>query len=74
MRAVAVDGTLLVFNGGTATKNLVAGEYSVQWFARGDAGDDFGLTAGRRNQTPNHSIKGTLGASRKDSGVFWLEV
>ena len=74
MQIVAVDGRPLTFNGNTATKNLTAGEFSVQWFARGNDGDAFGLVVGRPNQTPNREIKGTLGATRKDSGVFWLEV
>jgi hypothetical protein len=74
MQTVAVDGKELSFTSGTATKNLTAGEFSVQWFARGNETDAFGLVVGRANQPPNHEVKGTLGPSRKDSGVFWLEV
>jgi hypothetical protein len=74
MQAVAVDGRPLAFTGNTARKNLTSGDFSVQWFARGNEGDDFELAVGRPNKPPVHDVKGTLGASRKDSGVFWLEV
>lgn len=74
IRTVAVDGTELSFSNGTATKNLVAGEYAVQWFARGDQGATFSLTIGPAGQAPQKQKKGTLDASRKDAGTLWLEV
>lgn len=74
MQTVAVDGRQLSFNGNTATKNLSAGEFSVQWFARGNESAAFGLVVGRPNQPPARDINGVLGPSRKDSGDFWLEV
>jgi hypothetical protein len=74
MLTASVDGTPLNFNGDTASKTLVSGEYSVQWFARGDPNQAFELSAGRPGQTPAHDVKGKLGPSRKDSGMFWLEV
>lgn len=74
MRTVAVDGNELTFAANVATKNLVNGEYSVQWFARGDASNKFSLTAGRKNADPQQEIKGVIDSTRKDVGVFWLVV
>ena len=74
MKTAFVDGNELSFNGNTAVRTLGAGEYSVQWFARGNDGQAFALTAGRPGQSPVRDTKGTLGPSRKDSGMFWLEV
>jgi len=74
MRTVAVDGKELTFANNLASKNLGMGEYSVQWFARGDPGNKFSLTAGRKNATPQKETKGTIDSSRKDSGMFWLVV
>jgi hypothetical protein len=74
VRFVAVDGNELSFASGTATKNLVAGEYSVQWFARGDPGAEFSITVGLPGEKPKKEKKGTIDATRKAAGMFWLEV
>jgi hypothetical protein len=74
VKTVAVDGKELTFSNGTATKNLVAGEFSVQWFARGDAGAAFSITVGLPGQKPKKEKKGTLDSTRKAAGTFWLEV
>jgi hypothetical protein len=74
MKVAFVDGRPLNFNGNTAVRTLASGEYSVQWFARGNDTQAFGLTAGRTGQPPIREVKGKLGPSRKDSGMFWLEV
>jgi hypothetical protein len=74
MRTVSVDGTPLVFAEGTATRSLSGGEYSIQWFARGDNGNKFSLTVGVKKADPTREVKGTIGPTRKDDGSLWLEV
>ena len=74
LRTTAVDGKELTFANNVATKSLATGEYSVQWFARGDPGDKFSLSAGRKNATPQKEAKGTIDSTRKDAGMFWLVV
>jgi hypothetical protein len=75
LRTASVDGKELNFNNnGTAVRNLVAGEYAVHWFARGDAGSEYTLTVGRRGQKPIKEKRGTVDASRKDAGTLWIEV
>jgi hypothetical protein len=74
MRTANVDGNELVFSGGTATRSLLAGEYRIHWFARGDNGDAFSLTVGLRNAKPVKEKKDAIGPTRKASGILKLKV
>jgi hypothetical protein len=75
MQFVAVDGKELAFANGEAVKTLSAGEYRVQWFARGGEGAAFSLTVGRRHQKPPiKEKKGEIGPERKADGRMTLVV
>jgi hypothetical protein len=72
-RIVSVDGSELSFSGGNATRTLKPGEYSVSWFARGDAGDDFGVKVTKPTSAARE-VKGKIDSSGKDAGTFWMRV
>lgn len=72
-RVVTVDGSQLSFSGGKAARTLSPGEYSVHWFARGDAGDDFGVGVTKPSSAARE-VKGKIDSSGKDAGTFWMRV
>jgi hypothetical protein len=67
-----VDGVPLPISG-TASKNVVEGEHPVQWFVRGDPGDDFSVEVASPAAAAR-KISGTIDASGHDAGTFWLLV
>lgn len=72
-RVVSVDGSVLSFKDGKAARTLSPGEYSVSWFARGDAGDDYGVKVVKPTSAA-HQVKGKVDAAGKDAGTFWIRV
>jgi len=67
-----VDGVALPISG-TASKNVGEGEHAVQWFVRGDPGDDFSLEV-TSPPAAARKITGTIDTSGHDAGTFWLLV
>jgi hypothetical protein len=68
-----VDGVRLPIDTGRASKNVADGEHAVQWFVRGDAGDDFSVEV-VSPAAAARKITGTFDVSGHDAGTFWFLV
>lgn len=73
MSIVLVGGRELAFSAGASTRTLAVGEHSVHWYARGGPGVSYRLKVTGPSPA-GRLIEGTLDATGKDAGLFWLVV
>ncbi len=73
MSIVIVGGRELAFNGGVATRTFALGEHPVHWYARGGPEVSYRLKVTGPSPA-GRLIEGTLDATGKDAGLFWLVV